>query len=344
MTIRVWGIVLLATCACGGAQAGLRGVVGARMDACFRNLVAAKDPIQFADVFESHAETTLWQSEFWGKYMHTAVPVAEATGDETLKRKVVAALRKVIAAQEPDGYIGNYRADSRCNERWDVWGIKYTLLGLLYGNRLDPGSGALSAAEKLADYLISHVGPNGLRPIRHTGFFRGLASCSVLEPVVWLYRETGKGKYLDFAKYIVAELDEPEDSAHLLSEAGQDVFARASDGDENRTSVRKAYEMMSCYHGLLCFYEVTGDRRCLTAAVKTAESILRTEENVVGGMTSCERWYGGAKRQTECFVLTQETCVLTTWMRLCQKLLELTGERATQAVVDEVFSRFCVGK
>ena len=27
-----------------------------------------------------------------------------------------------------------------------------------------------------------------------------------------------------------------------------------------------------------------------------------------------------------------------------QPLLELTGEKATEAVVDEVFSRFCVGK
>jgi tRNA modification GTPase len=27
-----------------------------------------------------------------------------------------------------------------------------------------------------------------------------------------------------------------------------------------------------------------------------------------------------------------------------QYILELTGEKATEAVVDEVFSRFCVGK
>ncbi len=38
----------------------------------------------------------------------------------------------MLASQEPSGYIGNYPDSLRCGEGWDVWGMKYTLMGLLH--------------------------------------------------------------------------------------------------------------------------------------------------------------------------------------------------------------------
>lgn len=49
-----------------------------------------------------------------------------------------------------------------------------------------------------------------------------MASCSVLEPVVWLYRETGAEKYLDFAERIVESIEE-EGSSQLISKALEDI-------------------------------------------------------------------------------------------------------------------------
>jgi DUF1680 family protein len=88
----------------------------------------------------------------------------------------------------------------------------------------------------------------------------------------------------------------------------------------------KAYEMMSCYQGLLEFYRTTGDKRCLDAAVATAKNIIATEINAAGSGAAFECWYHGAARETEPAYHMMETCVTTTWLRFCQTLLSLTGD------------------
>ena len=144
-----------------------------------------------------------------------------------------------------------------------------------------------------------------------------------------LCRRTKRPEHLEFAKYIVSQMDEHPDGPHLIRDAGIPVAARTPDakkGYEGQNPGLKAYEMMSCYQGLLEYYEATGDSRCLDAAVKTAESIVATEVNVCGGSACVEHWYSGRVRQNRPYMRLQETCVLTTWMRLCAKLREGTGE------------------
>ena len=92
------------------------------------------------------------------------------------------------------------------------------------------------------------------------------------------------------------------------------------------TNRGKAYEMMSCYQGLIEYAEATGRKDLVDAAVATAWDIADQEINLAGSGASCEHWYHGAKHQHEAFPHTQETCVTITWLRLCEKLLTLTGE------------------
>ena len=40
------------------------------------------------------------------------------------------AVSDLLATQMPSGYIGNY-SDSAQLQQWDIWGRKYTMLGLL---------------------------------------------------------------------------------------------------------------------------------------------------------------------------------------------------------------------
>ena len=42
-------------------------------------------------------------------------------------------------------------------------------------------------------------------------------------------------------------------------------------------ALTKAYELMSCYQGLIEYYQVTGRKEYLDAAVKTAKNIAETE-------------------------------------------------------------------
>jgi DUF1680 family protein len=88
----------------------------------------------------------------------------------------------------------------------------------------------------------------------------------------------------------------------------------------------KAYEMMSCYSGLLELYRKTGQPPWLQAAERTFQSIRDTEINIAGSGSAGECWYGGRALQTEARERSMETCVSMSWMELCAHLLRITGE------------------
>ena len=323
----------------------LQGPVGDRLERMIRNHVTAKDPVYLAECFKNRSETSWWQTEFWGKYMHGAVPLWELTRCPALKAKIDASVAAVIAAQDDEGYIGNYSPEKRfAPGSWDVWGCKYVLMGLIHhfdatGDRRD-----LEAALKLCRYVAKKVGSDASTTIARTGFYAGLPSCSILEPVVWLYRRTKEADILAFADFIVKEMTGSAVGPRLLdlAEAGVPVAERSklpkdatSVWDGCVTNRGKAYEMMSCYQGLLDFVQVKSEELrvksyeenpLFKAALATASNIIAEEINLAGGATSYEHWYHGAKHQHECFPHTQETCVTVTWMRLCEKLLALTGD------------------
>ena len=328
---RMMAIVVACTAIAGVAaefkDVRVHGYVADRMNACYRNHVSATDPMYYAREFRYPAEPGAWQTEFWGKYMLSAVPFALYNGDVALKEKIAKSVAEVISNQEADGYIGNYPKDLRADKGWDLWGNKYTMLGLVTWYEGAGDKAALAAAERLARYVMGIFGP-GKRNLNETGNWRGLPSCSMLEVIVKLYNHTGNRDYLDFAKYIVSQLDNGDRSARLIRDAdvlpGERVTVKGKDFWV--LSSRKSYEMMSCYQGLIAYAKATGDAKALAATVKTAENIAKTEVNLVGGASCHENWYHGADRQTDTWIYENETCVVTTWMRLCEELLEITHD------------------
>ncbi|MBQ9430877.1 MAG: glycoside hydrolase family 127 protein [Kiritimatiellae bacterium] len=319
----------------------LKGPMGERLETMIKNHVIATDTeyitAPFLEKTERHG---WWQTEFWGKYMHAAVPFWTYTGDEGLKRKIDAGLANIIASQEPSGYIGNYPDELRCGEGWDVWGMKYTMMGLMHYYDGTGDKKALEACGRVCDYLIGQLGPEGKRGyhLYKSGNWAGYASSSVLEPVVWLYKRTKEQKWLDFATYLVKDMTEAEDGPRLLDLALKGVSVADRNNpeyglkpDEKRGYVMKrnrskAYEMMSCYQGLIEYYEVTGREELLKAAVASVDQIIRDEINLAGGSACSESWFHGATKQQFPYVRLQETCVVTTWMRLVEKLLTVTGD------------------
>ena len=348
----------------------LKGYLGERLDAMIERHVCGADVDYITAPFMEKTETKgWWQTEFWGKWMHSAVPYLGYCGSEKLRTAIDRGIDRMLASQEPNGYIGNYPDELRCGEGWDVWGMKYTLLGLIHYYDLvkDKVNGegeqrcdqALSAAKRLCDYVIAEIGPGGKRgrELWQTGNWSGYASSSILEPVVWLYRRTHEKKYLDFATYIVKGMTEPKKGPRLLDLAlkGVSVADRnESDYDKNaewkyvcKYGRSKAYEMMSCYQGILDYVEVKGKSGELEdlfrAAVKTAEDIVREEINLAGGCACSEAWFHGAKKQHLPYVRLQETCVTTTWMRFCEKLLEVTDDPKWADQIERTFYNAYLG-
>ena len=317
----------------------LKGPMGERLDRMLKNHVVATDTeyitAPFLEKTERHG---WWQTEFWGKYMHAAVPLWTYSGNAELKSKIDAGLATILASQEPSGYIGNYPDELRCGEGWDVWGMKYTMLGLMHYFDGTGDRKALDACVKVCDYLIGQLGPEGKRgyPLYKSGNWAGYASSSVLEPVVWLYRRTKEQRFLDFATFLVKGMTEAEDGPRLVDLALKGISVADRNGyglqpDKNggyvmKRNRSKAYEMMSCYQGLIEYYEVTGKEDLLKAAIATVDQIIRDEINLAGGSACSESWFHGAKKQHRPHVHLQETCVVTTWMRLAEKLLTVTGD------------------
>ena len=305
------------------------GYLGGKLDACFANNVKATDGSYLAAVFQKHEGTSDWKTEFWGKWMHSSVPAYRYTHDEALKRNIDASVQQVLAAQHADGYIGNYKDECHL-QGWDIWGRKYTMMGLLHYYDLTGDAASLAAARRVADQLIGEVGPGALGKIQTIGMHHGMASCSVLEPVVWLYSRTKEPKYLAFAKHIAAAMEDFDDSPKLVSKAlaGVPVAERFPHPDPwwSWKNGIKAYEMMSCYQGLLELYLATGHAPYLQAVEATARNIIDEEINAAGSGAAFECWYHGRRFETAPAYHMMETCVTTTWMRFCATLLRVTGQ------------------
>ena len=338
----------------GFADVELRGWLGDRLERMFENHVLKTDVGYLTAPFSVKEERgEYWQTEFWGKYMHSAVPFCVRMDSAALKSKIDAGLEDIIDAQEPDGYIGNYPAELRCGTGWDVWGMKYTMLGLIHYSDAFSGTDrskrALDAACRLCDYLIAQLGRDGkcARPVYKTGCWSGMASSSVLEPVVWLYMRTRDVRYLDFAKQIVAGMRDAEDGPRLVdlamkgvSPADRNGYGNAKARGDDYVEIsdrRKAYEMMSCYQGLLEYGRLVGDRTFLQSAEATVEQLIKDEINLAGGASAGEVWYHGSRKQHLPYVHQQETCVTVTWMRLLSKLIAITGKAKYADELEKTF-------
>ena len=306
-------------------SAKINGHIGEILDLSYKNRILAQDVNHLIEPFRNRTETTMWQSEFWGKWFTSAVLAYKYRPEPALENVLKKAVDDLITTQTSDGYIGNYKPENHL-EQWDIWGRKYTMLGLLDYYELTKNTKSLSAAKKVADHLIKEIESTDGQII-NKGNYRGMAASSILEPMIKLYRNTNEKKYLDFAKEIVRQWETPN-GPKLISKASVNVNNRFSKPKEwySWEQGQKAYEMMSCYEGLLELYRITGENAHKNAVEATWANIKDKEINVAGSGASVEMWFGGKNLQTTAVRHYQETCVTVTWIKLNQQLFRLTGE------------------
>ncbi len=267
-----------------------------------------------------------WRGEYWGKLMRGACMTWQYTKDEELYAILTEAVKGLLAAQEEDGRISTYSREEEF-QGWDIWCRKYVLLGLLHFYEIcqEPWlkTQVREAAGRHLDRIIDKIGEgNGKKRITlASDAWRGINSSSILEPVVWLYMLEPKERYLEFADYIVKN----------GGAEGFDIFQAAY---ENRLCpyeypVVKAYELMSCFEGLLLYAQVKGDEHWRQAVIRFADRLLESEATVAGG-SGChhELFNHSALMQTGTKYdgLMLETCVTVTWMKLMWKVYLTTGD------------------
>ena len=174
------------------------------------------------------------------------------------------------------------------------------------------------------DYIISKIGKkeDGKKEITlATRHWRGLNSCSLLEPIVRLYKLTKEERYIEFAQYI-ADCG-GTDVVNIFKLAHQDKLY------PYQYPITKAYEMTSCFEGLLELYRITGVEWYKEAIIRFADKVLESDFTVIGcsGCTH-ELFDHSTVRQanTTNEIIAQETCVTVTLMKFFYQLNRLSGD------------------
>ena len=297
-------------------QIQLEGYLGQRVVSSERNRLLAVDEDDLLDAFERrevpHQD---WQGEHVGKFLHAATLAWRYTGDAALKAKLDRVVARLLKTQEDDGYLGTYAPAQRWTS-WDVWVHKYDLIGLLTYARYTGNRPALQSCRRIGDLLVATFPAK--KSIIAAGMHVGMASTSVLEPMVLLYRATGDPKYLAFARYIVRAWDEPN-GPHLLSalQSGQRV---------DQTANGKSYEMLSNLVGLCELARATGDKTLLPPVVNAWRDIVAHQLYITGTTSHGEHFGAPNELPNAAGANVGETCVTVTWIQLNAQLLRLTGE------------------
>ena len=288
----------------------------------------------------------LWRGEFWGKLIISACRVAKYKGDEKLKQIIKNSANKIISSADPNGYIGSYKNPEmvlpcplekglelkgwECNWCWNIWCRKYTLWGLLEAYELLEDKNILSAAEKFTNQLIDML-ENLEIHICETGTFKGVASASILKPILILYNFTQNKKYLDFALEIADKLENNTiKCAKIIKQALRaipphlwNIVDSADPTEPNALISHKGYETMSCFDGVLELYKITGDTKYLTATQNFWDSLIRFELNPAMSVGFNDLFLFAAAQQS----LASEPCDAIHFIRITSELFKLTGDK-----------------
>ncbi|MBQ9760371.1 MAG: glycoside hydrolase family 127 protein [Clostridia bacterium] len=267
-----------------------------------------------------------WRCEYWGKMMRGAAWVYDCTRDEELYEVLENTARELLTRQDELGRISSYPLEHELTS-WDLWGRKYVLLGMQYFSEIcrdeELKKALLESQMRQVDAIMAKIGDEeGKICISDASRnWKGINSCSILEPVIRLYMETGEKRFFDFATYIV----------NICENGIAPIFKEAYEGqlDPYQYTVFKAYEVTSCFEGLAEYYRVTKNEKYLTMLCNYAYRLLTSDITIIGsGGCYDERFDNSSKRQTdrENKRIVQETCVTVTLMKFFREMLRLTGD------------------
>lgn len=268
-----------------------------------------------------------WRGEYWGKMMRGATFVYSYTRNKELYDILHKTVEDMMASVDELGRISTYPVNSEF-DAWDLWTRKYVLLGMQYFmeicNEDDFNKKITESMQRQVDYIISKIGPaeEGKKPITSaTNAWGGLNSSSILEPIMKLYNITKEKRYLDFAE-------------HIVNEGGADIVNIFDLAYDNKLypyqyPVTKAYEMTSCFEGLLEYYKITGNEKHKESVINFANRILESDFTIIG-CCGCagECLDNSTVSQTNSnnHEVMQETCVTVTMMKFFYNLNCFTGD------------------
>jgi len=281
----------------------------------------------------------LWQGEYWGKTIIGISQVARYLGDDGLRAFVGASARRIMALQEPDGYLGTYTnklflkvhvdparlAKERhvIDHNWNVWCRSFTAWGLFEAARATGDPAIREAGTRSLRQLIDMLHGHRIS-IVDTGTNAGMPSCTVLRPLLFYYEATGEAKFLDFAREIVAAWDRDEDvppNFFRHADSGLSPY-RWYEGAPFQFDWPKVNETLICLQGLLDYARLTGDACAFGVVEKMFGILVRHERNAIFTLGYNDRFHEASSIPTA----VTETCDTVMWLQLLKMLYLATGD------------------
>lgn len=295
----------------------LSGYLGDRFNANIFERLLKIDEKGILECFYHRPGTQTWVGDYAGKYLQAASRSWRNTGNEQLKTQMDRIVDILISSQDEDGYLGTYLPADYWTE-WDVWTHKEDILGLLSYYSVTGYQPALKTSVKIGDLLCNTFGVKPGQKDIVAGLHVGMASSSILEPMVELYRFTGDKKYLQFCQYILEAYEHPN---------GPKIISTLNSiGKVNKTANAKAYEMLENFTGIVKLYQVTGNPKLLSAMEKGWNDITAYRLYITGTSSSFEIFHDDFVLPAENKDNVGEGCVSHSWLKFNQVMYYLTGE------------------
>ncbi|MHC4176008.1 MAG: beta-L-arabinofuranosidase domain-containing protein [Planctomycetota bacterium] len=310
------------------------GFVGARLRANMAGYLRPFDIDRYVRIVQQKKHRDWWWiGEQPGKWLETAALAAEQSGDTALREKAQDVLARLVAAQEPGGYLGvtdpAVRTEKLPLRGMDAYELYFMMHGLLTAHELWDDEPAIAAARRLGDYFVDKVGPGKAefwpRPKGKTiaghEVHYSLEGTLLVDPMLRLYRATGDQKYLKWSRWVIDNIDRW---------SGHNTFSkldRVADGTLGVHQLQPyvhAHTLHMNFLGFLRLYQVTGDESLLRKVRGAWHDIANRQMYITGGVSVGEHYEPGHNLPITGEVV--ETCATMSWIEVSQYLLELTAD------------------
>ncbi len=243
-----------------------------------------------------------WSAEISGTYWMGLVELAFTLDDPELKAKAEAWVNKVLANQEPEGYLGGYGKDTNRLVDYNPWSANWCYRALLSYYEATERKDVLEAVHKgllwfcdnFKDVKTDYAGP------------------TIIESLCVVYAYTGDARLLKLAEDWQAWLNENSGQRNRVSQMLSDEFIFGS-----MHSV--AYGEDTKHPAII--YCVNGNEEYRKASVNGFEKALKKQVQKTGAPSaSCELLSPVGS------VLESEYCNLMTYNHSYSWLIEATGD------------------
>ncbi len=298
------------------------------------------------DYYLGLVETHAWRDWSWvgeqsGKWLDASILCSETFRHEQLHDRAASVLKRMLAAQQEDGYLGvtdpALRTPGQPLRGMDAYELYFILHSLLTAHDEWGSDAALTSAARAGDYLVRYIGPGKAefwpKPKESTiaghAVHGGLEGTLLIDPMMRLYERTGEKKYLDWCQWVVANIDKWSGTRYY---SRLDDVARGELGIHQLLPKVHAHTFQMNALGLMRMYFATGDSDYLNK-VRGAWNDISSKRTYITGAPSHHEYYLAD------FDLPNEgegveTCGVMSWIQLNQALLNATGDTAYADMIE----------